>query len=201
MAAPGIVSVANQALMRRRKKLSGGGKANFLPVRAAMWLKSLQPQVKSLVFLCSSIIKMSTSGISETVETTRYIGTRSYPSDDVTVNIRTRVVSDQPIYRSFIAPRNLIISRTSYGGPSSGGSRGMSVEKSYGYSRASIPANAYSVITTAGVADVKNSREREKKDMQASKIANFKITLEKRPALMDIAYNDVLLLFFNELVQ
>jgi hypothetical protein len=77
----------------------------------------------------------------------------------------------------------------------------MSVEKSYGYSRASIPANAYSVITTAGVADVKNSREREKKDMQASKIANFKITLEKRPALMDIAYNDVLLLFFNELVQ
>lgn len=70
-----------------------------------------------------------------------------------------------------IAPRNLVISRTSYGGPGSvggaggGGSRSMTVERSYGYN-SGIPASAYSVVTTAGVADVKDSRAREKKDMQ-----------------------------------
>jgi len=40
-----------------------------------------------------------------------------------------------------------------------------SAERSYSYS-SGIPAGAYSVVTTAGVADVKDSREREKKDMQ-----------------------------------
>lgn len=55
----------------------------------------------------------------------------------------------------------------------------MNVEKSYSYSRAGIPASAYSVITTAGVADVKNSREREKKDMQASMVIHMTITLKK----------------------
>ena len=89
-----------------------------------------------------------------------------------TTTYKTTYSTDSTMpYRSLIAPRNLVISRTSYGGPSmghgggGGGSRSMSVERSYNYN-SGIPASAYSVVTTAGVTDVKDSREREKKDMQ-----------------------------------
>jgi len=69
-------------------------------------------------------------------------------------------------YRASIAPRNLIIQRSSGLGPAGGGSsRTMTVERSYQLG-AGIPAGAYANVTNTGVTAVKNSREREKKDMQ-----------------------------------
>jgi intermediate filament protein if len=76
-----------------------------------------------------------------------------------------------PSYRSTIAPRNIIIQRTTNlgGGGGSGGSMmSRSVERSsnYGALGAGAPSGAYANVTTTGVTAVKSSREREKKDMQ-----------------------------------
>jgi intermediate filament protein if len=97
---------------------------------------------------------------SNTTSSTTTVKTTTYKTYDI----------DGVPYRSTIAPRNLVISRTSYGGPSGGGGgqrSSVSMERSYSYgSGGGLPASAYSVVTTAGVSDVKTSREREKKDMQ-----------------------------------
>jgi len=79
--------------------------------------------------------------------------------------------ADLPVsYRPSIAPRNLIIQRTSYGGlgGAASGSRSTTIERSshYGALGAGVPAGAYATVTTSGVTNVKQSREREKKDMQ-----------------------------------
>jgi len=70
-------------------------------------------------------------------------------------------------YRPNIAPRNLIIQRTSYGGlGGAAGGGGRSYERSLQYSSVGAPSGAYANVTSTGVTAVKNSREREKKDMQ-----------------------------------
>jgi intermediate filament protein if len=73
-------------------------------------------------------------------------------------------------YRASIAPRSVIIQRTSYGGlgsASPGGGMSLSRERSvqYGASPA-VAAGTYALVSNAGVTAVKSSREREKKDMQ-----------------------------------
>jgi len=97
------------------------------------------------------------SGGSVTTKTTTYESSSSYASEQ-----------DPHRYRSLIAPRTTIIQRTSYG-PSYGANTQMSkqVQRSHAYNMmASAPSGAYSNITTTGVANVKTSRDKEKKDMQ-----------------------------------
>jgi intermediate filament protein if len=77
--------------------------------------------------------------------------------------------TDLPVsYRPSIAPRNLIIQRTSYGGGGGSGGRSVAIERSshYGSLSAGVPAGAYATVTTTGVTNVKESRAKEKKDMQ-----------------------------------
>jgi len=66
-------------------------------------------------------------------------------------------------YRAVIAPRNLVIQRTSAG--SGGGSTRSMIERSSGM-HYGAPSGAYANVTNTGVTAVKTSREREKKDMQ-----------------------------------
>lgn len=77
-------------------------------------------------------------------------------------------------YRPCIAPRNLIIQRSSMGSLGAsmggsgggGGSRSYTLERSMHYGGLSAPSGAYAAVTNSGVSNVKQSREREKKDMQ-----------------------------------
>src|SRR6218665_957935 len=71
--------------------------------------------------------------------------------------------------------RNLIIQRTSYGGPGGAGGYGQgmggrsySIERSghYGGGAFGVPPGAYSNVTSTGVNTVRVTREKEKKDMQ-----------------------------------
>src|SRR5262245_39797352 len=71
-------------------------------------------------------------------------------------------------YRSNISPRNIIIQRTSsYLGSGHPGQL-LNRERSsqFGMLAASAPPGAYTSITASGVSTVKESREREKRDMQ-----------------------------------
>lgn len=80
---------------------------------------------------------------------------------------KTESVSESPqiAYRANIAPRSVIIQRTSLGGPGSQGS--ISSQRSMQYSASSnVAPGAYAVVSASGVSAVKNSRDREKKDMQ-----------------------------------
>ena len=52
------------------------------------------------------------------------------------------------------------------GAPGRGGSMQMSRSMSYGMANTGVPAGAYSTMTSTGVTSVKQSRDKEKKDMQ-----------------------------------
>ena len=82
-----------------------------------------------------------------------------------TYESRTSYEADPPSYKTNISPRHLVINRTSYGGPGAS-SRSMSMERSMHYGSVGAPSGAYAVVTSTGVASVKQSRDREKKDMQ-----------------------------------
>jgi len=86
-------------------------------------------------------------------KTTTYETRTSYESDATT-----------PVYKAMMAPRNLVINRTSYSGPGSTMSRSM--ERSSYHGNVGAPAGAYAMVTQTGVTAVKSSREKEKKDMQ-----------------------------------
>jgi intermediate filament protein if len=88
----------------------------------------------------------------------------SNPSDS-SVSGRTTMTrtsyESEPVYRPLVTARTTIINRTSY--PAQG------EKKIYGravQTTSSVPPGAYSSITRTGVANVKNDREKEKKDMQ-----------------------------------
>jgi intermediate filament protein if len=89
--------------------------------------------------------------------TTTYKTTSSYESD---------LPSSTTTYKPVVHPRTTIIQRTVAGsGPQMGYSS--RVERSSGYSMYGAPAaGSYSTITNTGVTNVKESRDREKKDMQ-----------------------------------
>jgi intermediate filament protein if len=89
--------------------------------------------------------------------TTTYKTTSSYESDRP---------SHTTTYKPVVHPRTTIIQRTVAGaGPQMGYSS--RIERSSGYSMYGAPAaGAYSTVTTQGVSNVKESRDREKKDMQ-----------------------------------
>jgi len=83
----------------------------------------------------------------------------------VTSKSEVRTESPLTTYRANIAPRNVIIQRTSLGGAGSPGM--MSRERSVQYGATSnVPSGAYALVSSTGVTAVKTSREREKKDMQ-----------------------------------
>ena len=92
-------------------------------------------------------------GGSSSIKTTTYTSSSSSYGDEGTSSYKTRMY-----------PRQTIITRSGYGGPS----RSMEVSRSsssYG-ALSSVPSGAYSNISASGVSHIKNSREREKKDMQ-----------------------------------
>lgn len=114
--------------------------------------------------LSSSVnVVRETQGPSSVVKTTTYEtrSSSSYVADG----------SSGSSYRPVIAPRNIIIQRTSLGAGGLGGAGGTvsrSIERSvqYGALSAAVPAGAYANVTSTGVNAVKSSREKEKKDMQ-----------------------------------
>ena|SRR6218665_2866385 len=92
-----------------------------------------------------------------------------------TYETRTSTTSDGDVnlggaYRTSIAPRSVVIQRTSYGGVGSAPGRssgGYSRERSVQYSMQGGPAaGSYAIISSTGVSNVKQTREQEKKDMQ-----------------------------------
>ena len=97
-------------------------------------------------------------GGSTTVKTTTYESASSYSSE---------LDPQQHRYRSLIAPRTTIIQRTSYG-PSYGAVKSSASQRSmaYGMLGHGPAAGAYANMTSSGVQNVKQSRDREKKDMQ-----------------------------------
>jgi len=92
----------------------------------------------------------SQGGGSTTTTTTKTYETRSYETEG-------------PSYRPGIQARNLIIQRSSYGGPVQ-----KSVQQSYSYG-AMMPSpapGAYANISALGTANIKTNRAQEKKDMR-----------------------------------
>ena len=86
--------------------------------------------------------------------TTTYKSSSSYESEIPTAT-----------YKPVVHPRTTIIQRTVAGAP--GSSSYHRVERSSGYNMYGAPAaGAYATITTTGVNNVRESRDREKKDMQ-----------------------------------
>lgn len=109
----------------------------------------------------STQVKMSkettSGGGSSTTRTTTYESSSSHSYE-----------SEPQRYRSLIAPRTTIIQRTSYG-PSYGqqNTKQVSMQKTHAYNMmGAAPAGAYANMTSAGVVNVKSSRDKEKKDMQ-----------------------------------
>jgi intermediate filament protein if len=97
----------------------------------------------------------------------------SYKTTTYETRTSTTTDADAPIgaYRTSIAPRSVVIQRTSYGGVGSAGGRsgggGYSRERSVQYSMTGgPPAGSYAVMSSTGVSNVKQTREQEKKDMQ-----------------------------------
>ena len=95
--------------------------------------------------------------------------TRSRESEGPITSVKTTtyessstVDSDYPsTYRTKLAPRTTLIQRTAYTPVQSS----RSVSMSYGGGM-QISPQAYSTVSSAGVANVKTARDREKKDMQ-----------------------------------
>jgi len=90
-----------------------------------------------------------------------------------TTRTSTTTEGDAPIgaYRTSIAPRSVVIQRTSYGGvgsaPGGRSGGGYSNQRSVQYSMTGAPAaGSYAVMSSTGVSNVKQTREQEKKDMQ-----------------------------------
>lgn len=89
-----------------------------------------------------------------------------------TYETRTSYESDLPAstrkYKSVIAPRTTIITRSAVGGPSSGGSSMMSRQQqsTFNYGMPQMGSQAVQAIAASGVSNVKNARATEKKDMQ-----------------------------------
>jgi predicted RNase H-like nuclease (RuvC/YqgF family) len=102
----------------------------------------------------TTTIEGPASSSSVRTTTTTYKTTSNYESDTPTAT-----------YKPVVHPRTTIIQRTVAGaGPQAGYSR---IERSSGYSMYGAPsAGAYSTITTSGVNSVRESRDKEKKDMQ-----------------------------------
>jgi len=95
-------------------------------------------------------------GGSSTTKTTTYESSTTYSSE-----------SEPSRYRSMIAPRTTIIQRTSYGPSYGAQNKSQTVQKTHAYNMmGAAPAGAYSNMTSAGVMNVKTSRDKEKKDMQ-----------------------------------
>ena len=69
------------------------------------------------------------------------------------------------IIRAGLQPRSLVINRTASLGPGRSGSS-MSMQRSMQYAAPALSAGAYTAITQTGVTNVRDSRVREKKDMQ-----------------------------------
>ena len=94
------------------------------------------------------------SSASTTTRTTTYQSKTSYETDDT------------PVVRPVMASRNVIIQRTM--GAPAGYSKSSSRSLSYGAANAlaAVPAGAYATVTTTGVANVRDARVKEKKDMQ-----------------------------------
>jgi intermediate filament protein if len=88
----------------------------------------------------------SSGGGASTVKTTTYETTRSF--------------NEEPVYRPKLTQRNLVIQR---GGTMPMSSMSMQRSQSYGMN---ISPGAYQAVSALGVANVKTSRDREKKDMQ-----------------------------------
>jgi intermediate filament protein if len=87
------------------------------------------------------------------------------PVDGGNVQTRTTVTrttyeSEVPVYRPLLTPRTTIINRTSYQAPEK-----RTIVRTLQTS-SNVAPTAYSNMTRTGVANVKNDREKEKKDMQ-----------------------------------
>lgn len=83
------------------------------------------------------------------------------PTTTTTTTHVTHSTEDVP-YRSTMASRNLVISQMNYVGSRPHSTGGIGTERSPG----GIPASVYSLVTLAGVTDIRSSADREKKDMQ-----------------------------------
>jgi len=73
---------------------------------------------------------------------------------------------DAPRYKSMMTPRSTVIQRTAYAGPGGGSSMSMTRSMSAGLGVMPMAAGTYHTVTSTGVQNVRQSREREKKDMQ-----------------------------------
>lgn len=98
--------------------------------------------------------------------TTQTTNVSDTPIDGGSVQTRTTVTrttyeSEVPVYRPLLTPRTTIINRTSYSAPEKKNTLTRHITTS-----SNIPAGAYSNMTRTGVNNVKNDREKEKKDMQ-----------------------------------
>jgi hypothetical protein len=96
-------------------------------------------------------------GPTSTVKTTTYESRTSYESEPTSRH-----------YKTTIAPRTTIITRSAFGGPASGGQKTMSRQQqsSYNYNMPQMNSGAIQAIAASGVSNVKTSRATEKKDMQ-----------------------------------
>lgn len=95
--------------------------------------------------------------------TTTHEGPSSSVKTTTTTYKTTSSYDSEPTYKPVVHPRTTIIQRTVAGGPA----QGMKMQRSMGYSMHGAPsAGAYANITNTGVTNVKESRDREKKDMQ-----------------------------------
>jgi len=104
----------------------------------------------------SKTVESGGVGGSSSIKTTTYTSSSSSYGDDTTSR-----------YQARMNPRSTIITRSSYGSPQQ--SMQMSRSTSYGYgggAMSSIPSGSYASVSATGVNQIKNSREREKKDMQ-----------------------------------
>ena len=85
-----------------------------------------------------------------------------------TTSYSTTTSSYERSFKPTVRPRGQGYSRTSYGG---GGGGGYSVRREVSYGMGAgmggmVPAGAYQTISHSGVASIKSSRDKEKKDMQ-----------------------------------
>ena len=113
--------------------------------------------------MASSEIRYSSSRTSE-VPTTSY-KTTTYETKTRTSTGGAIEIEGQT-YKPTITPRHLVINRTSTMGPMGGGRSSYAVERSVHYGSAGAPSGAYATVTATGVNSVKQSRDKEKKDMQ-----------------------------------
>jgi len=99
-------------------------------------------------------VTRTSEGPISTSKTTTYETTRSSSGYEVDTGHS---------YKPSITPRHLVINRTSTSGPMGGSRSSYQIERSMHYG---APSGAYATVTSTGVTAVKQSRDREKKDMQ-----------------------------------